>query len=93
MVVATALLNGKLCAHTVGSTEDHFCCIWVTGPVPGLLSKEGRTVIRKRMFVRFSIGDWYHSSLSTTVNTRAATVDWPAHVDLFEPLFLQQYQC
>lgn len=41
MVVAATLLNWKFCAHTVSSTENHISCIWVTGPVPGLLAKEG----------------------------------------------------
>lgn len=84
VVVATTLLNWKLCAHTVSSTENHIGCTWVTAPVPGLLSKKGRVVTtRHRELVRFSINEQYHSSLSTTVNTGAVTVDWPPCVHLF----------
>ena len=37
-------------------------------------------------FFFFLISEQYHSSLSTTVNTRAETMDWPPRVHLFKHL-------
>lgn len=89
MVVAPTLLNRKLCADTVSSTENHISCIWVTGPVPGLLLEEGgRSGVIRRLVRFFFINGKYHSSLSTTLTSGAVTMDWPPSLYLFVHLFV-----
>ena len=75
VVVSTTLLNRQLCSHTVRATENYITCIWVTRPIPCLLSKEvcgERTWWDSRVFFH---NEQCRSSYFTLMNKRAVTMN------------------